>query len=57
MFSLFSYYIWGETPNEKNRIEDLPKIPDSNKNLDTLRVGNYDEHLVKMRESLRKSTN
>ena len=54
MFSWFSYLIWGD--NTQNTTDKL-KIPDSNTNLDKLRVGDYDEKLVKMRESLRKSTN
>lgn len=56
MFSWLSEYIWGSPTNEINKV-DIPKIPDSNNNLDKLRVGNYDEKLIKMRESLRKSTN
>ena len=55
MFSWFSYLIWGD--DTQNTTITTPKIPDSNTNLDTLRVGDYDEELVKMRESLRKSTN
>ena len=55
MFSWFSYYLWGNENNDTSTT--IPKIPDSNTNLDTLRVGDYDEQLVKMIENLKKSTN
>jgi len=57
MFSWFSYLIWGDDTQHTTITTITPKIPDSNTSLDTLRVGDYDEKIVKMRESLRKSTN
>ena len=48
-------YIFGSNDDKTDK-ENIPQIPDSNLKHVNLRVGDYNEDLIKIREKLRKST-